>query len=91
MHQNFSDSVIAAQALDSRISSVGEDIAENYPDLLAISTRQVFGAFDLTVSLTSSNISVISSDVKAFARNFGNLGSGGCAITLGSMAISADF
>ena len=74
--QNFSDAVVAAQNLDLRLAAAGQAISGNYSDLLSISTRQAFGAFDLTVSLSDNN-KVNTSDVKAFARNFGSLGSGG--------------
>lgn len=57
---------------------MGGAISSNYSDLLAISTRQAFGAFDLTVSLSDTS-RVVDSSVKAFARNFGSLGSGGYA------------
>ena len=72
---NFSDSVINAETLDTRIARSASAISLNYSSILAISTRQAFGAFDLTVPQASS--SEFMTDVKAFARNFGNLGSGG--------------
>ena len=78
--QNFSDSVTAALNLDIKLAAAGASISGNYSDLLAISTRQAFGAFDLTVSLSGPNNTVNASDVKAFSRNFGNLGSGGCVL-----------
>lgn len=79
--QNFSDSVTAAQNLDLKLAAAGASISGNYSDLLAISTRQAFGAFDLTVSLPGSNNEVNASDMKAFSRNFGDLGSGGCVVS----------
>ena len=75
--RNFSDSVTAAQKLDAQLAGAGAVISSNYSDLLAISARQAFGAFDLTVPQPTSGSAVDTSDLKAFARNFGNLGSGG--------------
>lgn len=75
--QNFSDSVSAAQKLDLQLVNAGSAISGSYTDLLAISTRQAFGAFDLTVSSSTQGGAANASDVKAFARNFGKLGSGG--------------
>lgn len=80
MLQNFSNSVTAAQNLDLKLATAGASVSGNYSDLLAISTRQAFGAFDLTVSLSGPNNAVNASDVKAFSRNFGSLGSGGCVL-----------
>lgn len=74
---NFSDSVTAAQTLDAQIAGAGAAISGNYSDLLAISARQAFGAFDLTVPQPTPGGPVNTSDLKAFARNFGRLGSGG--------------
>lgn len=77
---NFSDSVTAAQNLDAQLANAGNTISSNYSDLLAVAARQAFGAFDLTVPQPTSGNPVNSTDVKAYARNFGNLGSGGCAL-----------
>lgn len=60
-------------------------ISGDYSDILTISTRQAFGALDLTVTLSGPNNAVNASDVKAFARNFGNLGSGGYVIRSSSL------
>ena len=77
MLQNFSDSVSAAEKLDFQLADAGGALSGNYSDLLAISTRQAFGAFDLTIPSPVSGKAMNATDVKAFARNFGNLGSGG--------------
>lgn len=74
---NFTDALGAAQQLDLRLAGAGGAISGSYADLLALSTRQAFGGIDLTVARPASNAPVNMSDVKAFAKDFGNVGSGG--------------
>ena len=76
MLNNFTDALSAAEKLDAKLASEGGAVSSAYADLLAISTRQAFGAYDLTVA-RPSNGAVNMSDVKAFARDFGSVGSGG--------------
>lgn len=70
MLTNFSDSLAAAEALDARLADLGGAVSGSYSDLLTISTRQAFGAFDLTVGQSDK-------EIRAFARDIGNVGSGG--------------
>ena len=74
---NFTDSVAAAASLDARLASAAGALSSDYSDLFSISTRQAFGAFDLTIPQPNAKNEVDLTDVKAFARDFGDLGSGG--------------
>ena len=80
MLNNFTDALSAAEKLDAKLASDGGAISSQYADLLAISTRQAFGAYDLTVARPSNGGAVNMSDVKAFAKDFGSVGSGGCVV-----------
>ena len=62
--------------MDAKLASKGGAISSRYSDLLVISARQALGAYDLTIGKTADG-KVNTSDVKAFARDIGNLGSGG--------------
>ena len=66
-----------AQQLDLKLASAAGVVSNDYADLLSISVRQAFGGIDLTVASPGQNSPVNMSDVKAFAKNFGNIGSGG--------------
>lgn len=78
---NFTDSLAAAEKLDAKLASDGGAISSEYADLLTLATRQTFGAIDLTVARPNPGGEVNMSDVKAFAKDFGSVGSGGCVIS----------
>lgn len=77
MLSNFSSSISAAQSLDSKLASAGSSISSNYSDLLAITTRQVFGAFDLTIPQSTQEDDIDETTIRAFTKDFGNLSGGG--------------
>ena len=57
----------------------GNQISSQYYDLLALSTRQAMGALDFTI-LRDSSGNWNTSDVRAFLRGAGGIGSGGYVI-----------
>ncbi|KAH8111989.1 DUF1793-domain-containing protein [Phellopilus nigrolimitatus] len=71
----FDDALSAAIALDARILGDGSKISSNYADLLALATRQAMGAFEYTLVKDSSG-KFNMSDIKAFMKNLGLVGSG---------------
>lgn len=73
---NFENALKTAIALDKQILYDASKVSSNYYDLLALSTRQAMGAIDFTMG-KDSNGSWVTSDVKAFLRNAGGVGSGG--------------
>ena len=76
MLESFGGSLENAITLDDRILHDGSEISTDYYDLLALSTRQAMGALDFTIVRDSSG-NWNTSDVKAFLRSAGGIGSGG--------------
>lgn len=75
---NFTDVIATSGSIDEQILSVASTISANYSGLLAISTRQIFGALDYTILSSEVDENDIKhTDVRVFARDFGILGSGG--------------
>ena len=81
MLNNFNSSLENAIALDNMILHDGNHISSQYYDLLALSTRQAMGALDFTI-LKDSAGNWNTSDVKAFLRSAGGIGSGGYVLSL---------
>lgn len=73
---DFGDALSNAIALDNQILHDGSQISTNYYDLLALSTRQAMGAIDITVGQDGAG-NLNTSDIKAFMRGTGGIGSGG--------------
>lgn len=72
----FETALDNAIALDNQILHDGSQISTNYYDLLALTTRQAMGAIDITVGQDSAG-NLNASDIKAFMRGAGGIGSGG--------------
>ncbi|KAL0952407.1 hypothetical protein HGRIS_006682 [Hohenbuehelia grisea] len=68
--QDFPHALERADAVDQRIISAASSISENYPDLVSLVARRVFGAAEVTVPIMA-NGSLDSSDVKIFLKDFG--------------------
>ena len=81
MLNNFDSSLKNAIAIDNMILHDGSQISSEYYDLLALSTRQAMGALDFTIIKDSSGV-WNTSDVKAFLRSAGGIGSGGYVLSL---------
>ena len=79
--ENFDKSLANAIALDDTILHDGNQISSEYYGLLALSTRQAMGALDFTI-LKDSAGNWNTSDVKAFLRSAGGIGSGGYVLSL---------
>ncbi|KAH8111919.1 DUF1793-domain-containing protein [Phellopilus nigrolimitatus] len=72
---DFDNTLATAVALDAQILGDGGKISSNYADLLALATRQAMGAFEYTLVKDSSG-KFNTSDIKAFMKNLGFVGSG---------------
>ncbi|KAL5533549.1 hypothetical protein ACEPAG_9 [Sanghuangporus baumii] len=72
---HFGDALSGAISLDSDILGAASQISGNYADILSLSTRQAMGALEYT--LVKSHGSFNTSDVKAFMKDMGGIGSGG--------------
>ncbi|KAL5536145.1 hypothetical protein ACEPAF_4250 [Sanghuangporus sanghuang] len=72
---HFDDALSGAISLDSEILGAAGQISGNYADILSLSTRQAMGALEYT--LLKSDDSFNTSDVKAFMKDMGGIGSGG--------------
>lgn len=69
--EDYEDAAAEAQILDQAIQTTGTALAgTNYSDILALSTRQVFGAIDLTIPSDTLD----TSDVKAFIKEISSDG-----------------
>ena len=73
---HFDDALAAAITLDNKILSDGRQITQQYAEILALATRQAIGALEYTIDKTSSG-HFSTSDVKAFMKDMGSVGSGG--------------
>ena len=76
---NFNQSLDNAITLDNTIFHDGSQISTDYYDLLALSTRQAMGALDFTIIRDGSG-NWNTTDIKAFLRGAGGIGSGGYVI-----------
>lgn len=81
MLRKFNASLENAIALDDKIFHDANQVSSKYYDLLAISTRQAMGALDFTVARDSFG-NWNTSDVKAFMRGAGGVGSGGYVVNV---------
>lgn len=69
--EDYDDAASEASTLDSSIETTATSIAgQNYSDILALSTRQVFGGIDLTIPADTLS----TSDVKAFIKEISSDG-----------------
>ncbi|KAL5494568.1 hypothetical protein ACEPAI_29 [Sanghuangporus weigelae] len=69
------DALSTAVSLDNQILGDASKISNNYGDILSLSTRQAMGALEYTLS--KANGALNTSDVKAFIKDMGGIGSGG--------------
>ena len=76
MLNNFDNALNNAIALDDLILRDGGRISTDYYDLLALTTRQAMGSLDITIARDGSG-NWNKSDVKAFLRSAGGIGTGG--------------
>lgn len=71
---NFEGAVTNAANLDNKILSAARGISSNYADILSLATRQAFGALEYTLLKGGGDFNT--SDVKAFMKNMGDIGTG---------------
>ena len=69
---HFDDALAASIELDNKLLAAADSISTEYAGLISLVTRQAMGAIEYTILENNQNIS----DVKAFMKNMGNVGSG---------------
>ena len=69
---HFDDALAASIGLDNKLLAAANSISTEYAGLISLVTRQAMGAIEYTILKNNQNIS----DVKAFMKNMGNVGSG---------------
>ena len=69
---HFDDALRASIELDNKLLAAADSISTEYAGLISLVTRQAMGAIEYTILENNQNIS----DVKAFMKNMGNVGSG---------------
>ena len=75
---DFPRAAAAASAFDSRIKEAGTAVSEDYANLLALAVRQALASIEITISQDGSGSETFNtSDVKAFLKDMGGIGSGG--------------
>ncbi|CCM02781.1 uncharacterized protein FIBRA_04889 [Fibroporia radiculosa] len=67
---DYSDALARSESFDSQLIQNASSISTEYSQVVALSTRQVFGAIDITVS-NGTDGSLNASDVMIFMRNMG--------------------
>ena len=74
---NYSNALQTSNEFDEKVNddAISVSGSEMYSDLIKLSMRQVLGGVDITVK-SSPNNEWNTSDVKAFMKNMGNVGSG---------------
>lgn len=68
------DALSTAVSLDNQILADAGQISSRYGDILSLVTRQAMGAYEYTLSKSNG---LNTSDVKAFMKDMGEIGSGG--------------
>ena len=69
---HFEDALAASIELDNKLLTAANSISTEYAGLISLVTRQAMGAIEYTILKNNQN----TSDVKAFMKNMGNVGSG---------------
>ena len=69
---HFDDALAASIELDNKLLAAANSISTEYAGLISLVTRQAMGAIEYTILKNNQN----TSDVKAFMKNMGNVGSG---------------
>ena len=71
---HFEDALAASIELDNKLLTAANSISTEYAGLISLVTRQAMGAIEYTINIDNNDNNI--SDVKAFMRNMGNVGSG---------------
>ena len=69
---HFNDALIASIELDNKLLAAANSISTEYAGLISLVTRSAMSAIEYTIVKNDNDIS----DVKAFMKNMGNVGSG---------------
>ena len=67
--------------LDSQIMNDARNVSSDYPDLLSLVSRQAMSAIEITISKNVDG-SFNSSDIMAFMKDMGDVGAGGCDLSI---------
>ena len=68
---HFDDALSASIEFDNKLLADANSISEEYAGLISLTTRQAMSAIEYTIKRDDLNIS----DVKAFMKNMGGVGS----------------
>lgn len=71
---HFPDALTAANALDTAISQAAQPYGSGYASILSLATRQAMAAIEYTLPKDSSSNALNTSDIKAFMKDMGCLG-----------------
>ena len=69
---HFDDALTASIELDNKLLTAANSISAEYAGLISLVTRSAMSAIEYTILKNNQNIS----DVKAFMKNMGDVGSG---------------
>ena len=69
---HFDDALAASIELDNKLLTAANSISAEYAGLISLVTRSAMSAIEYTILKNNQN----TSDVKAFMKNMGNVGSG---------------
>ena len=69
---HFDDALAASIELDNKLLAAANSISTEYAGLISLVTRSAMSAIEYTIVKNDNDIS----DVKAFMKNMGNVGSG---------------
>ena len=70
---HFDDALAASIELDNKLLAAANAISTEYAGLISLVTRQAMSAIEYTINIKENDNDV--SDIKAFMKNTGNVGS----------------
>ena len=71
---HFDDALAASIELDNRLLTAANSISTEYAGLISLITRSAMSAIEYTINIDDNGNNI--SDIKAFMKNMGNVGSG---------------
>ena len=70
---HFDDALAASIELDNKLLTAANSISTEYAGLISLVTRKAMSAIEYTINIKENDNDV--SDIKAFMKNTGNVGS----------------
>ena len=71
---HFDDALAASIELDNKLLAAANSISTEYAGLISLVTRSAMSAIEYTINIDDNGNNI--SDIKAFMKNMGNVGSG---------------